>query len=121
MSSGQVAERFAAQPSVPAQASRSVTNPQDIGRPLGPLIAEYCAMYGPSWKPATARKHRDDFGRLLDWLAETGRPATTASLDFLTLAAYVTDLRGRPRVHGRWRGSPDVASGSRAIGHETLS
>ena len=91
-------------------------------RPLEPLIAEYSAMYGPSWKPATARKHRDDFGRLLEWLADTGRPATTASLDFLTLAAYVTDLRSRPRIHGVWRGAPDAASRSRAIGRpETLS
>lgn len=90
-------------------------------RPLGPLIAEYCAIYGPSWKPATARKHRDDFRRFLDWLVATEREATTASLDFLTLAAYVTDLRGRPRVHGVWRGSSDARARSATAPYETLS
>jgi hypothetical protein len=99
----------------PAQAVPSAMPSIPI-RPLEPLIAEYCAIYGPSWKPATARKHRDDFARLLRWLADTGRPATVASLDFLTLAAYVTDLRARPRIHGVWRGSPDAAWRSQAAG-----
>src|SRR5436190_12852828 len=106
MSSGSIAEPVVAQPSAPTHPSVSATNRQGIDRPLELLIAEYCAMYGSSWKPATARKHRDDFRRLLDWLVETGRPTSTASLDFLTLAAYVTDLRARPRGHGVWRGSP---------------
>ena len=74
---------------------------------LEPLVAEYCAIFGLSWKPATVRKHRDDSRRFTAWLTTTGPPCTTGSLDFLTLAAYVTDLRARPRVHGVWRGSPD--------------
>lgn len=96
--------------------------PDSIGKDLEPLIAEYCAIYGPSWKPATIRKHRDDFRRFLDWLAAEGRPATTQALDFLTLAGYVTDLRRRPRVHGVWRGSAGALERTKRLGHEeTLS
>jgi integrase len=111
MSSG-LAERRITDPSSVAAPVPSVGNHPEAGRPLEPLIAEYCAIYGPSWKPATQSKHRADFGRYLRWLAETGRPATTASLDFLTLAAYVTELRTRPRIHGVWRGAPDAAGRS---------
>jgi len=107
MSSGLVAERMAAHPSVP---DRTVVPSPDAGRPIEPLIAEYSAIYGPSWKPATARKHRDDYARLLLWLADTGRPATTASLDFLTLAAYVTELRSWTPNRGVPRGSSDASS-----------
>lgn len=97
-------------------------SPADTGRPLEPLIAEYCAMYGPSWKPATVRKHRDDYRRLLLWLAETGRPATTASLDFLTLAAYVTELRSWTPSRGVRRGSAVADSRRSAAGQpRTLS
>ena len=39
-------------------------------------------------------------------------PVTTASLDFLTLADYVTDLRARPKVSGVWRGTPDALARS---------
>ncbi len=102
MSSGLVAERIADPPSV---ATQPPVGPV-AGRELAPLIAEYSAIYGPSWKPATVRKHRDDYRRLLDWLTETGRPTTTASLDFLTLAAYVTELRS-------WTPSRGVARGTR--------
>jgi site-specific recombinase XerD len=111
----------------PAKASapldvRATIAPAIGWRPLEPLIAEYTAMYGPSWKPVTARKHRDDFRRLLDWLAATGREATTASLDFLTLAAFVTELRTRPRIAGVWRGAADAPQRSAALGRgETLS
>jgi site-specific recombinase XerD len=122
MSTGLAVEPVAAPQSVPAPTSLWAPDPLDPGRPLEPLIAEYSAIYGPSWKSATARKHRDDFSRLLRWLAETGRPVTTTSLDFLTLAAYVTDLRRRSRIHGVWRGSPDAARRSEAAGQpETLS
>src|SRR5438445_234280 len=122
MSTGLTAEPAVAPPSVPALSSLPAPDALDPGRALAPLIAEYTAIYGPSWKSATARKHRDDFGRLLRWLAATGRPATTTSLDFLTLAAFVTDLRRRPRIHGVWRGSPDAARRSGASGpDETLS
>lgn len=90
----------------------SVIDPSTSGRhaasALEPLIAEYSAIYGPSWKPATVRKHRDDYARFVAWLVTTGRPTTTDSLDFLTLAAYVTELRTRPRIHGVWKGSVRV-------------
>jgi integrase/recombinase XerC len=122
MSSGFAVETVAAPPSVPRLTSPVAGDALDNGRALEPLIAEYSAIYGPSWKPATARKHRDDFARFLRWLAETGRPATTTSLDFLTLAAYVTDLRRRPRVHAVWRGSPDAVRRSQPADRpETLS
>jgi site-specific recombinase XerD len=92
------------------------------GRPLEPLIAEYSAIYGPSWKPVTARQYRDDFERYLDWLRATGRPVTTTSFDFLTLAAFVSELRTRPKISGVWRGSADAREQSHAIGQtETLS
>jgi integrase len=76
--------------------------------PLRPLIAEYTATFGSTWAPVTRRKHADDFARLLDWLEARDLPITTASLDFMTLVDYVTDLRSRPKVSGVWRGAPDA-------------
>jgi integrase/recombinase XerD len=40
----------------------------------------------------------------------------TASLDFLTLSDYVTDLRSRPKVSGVWRGAPNALARSLTIG-----
>src|ERR1035437_4227688 len=57
--------------------------------PLRPLIAEYTATFGSTWRPVTRRKHQDDFARLIAWLTENGKPVTTASLDFPTLVDYV--------------------------------
>ena len=85
-------------------------------KPLGPLVATYTALYGASWRPLTCAKHAADFRRFLDWLDDTGRPATTASLDLATLAAYVNDLRSRPRVTGVWRGARDAPARSLAMG-----
>ena len=53
--------------------------------PLRPLIAEYTATFGSTWRPVTRRKHADDFARLIAWLEANGLPVTTASLDFMTL------------------------------------
>src|SRR5665811_2596179 len=66
--------------------------------PLRPLIAEYTATFGSTWRPVTRRKHRDDFARLLGWLEANGLPVTTASLDFMTLVDYVGYPRIRPKV-----------------------
>ena len=77
-------------------------------RALGPLIAEYTATFGSTWRPVTRRKHRDDFARFIDWLEARDHPVTTASLDFATLVSYVEDLRTRPKVSGVWRGGPDA-------------
>jgi integrase len=85
-------------------------------RPLGPLIAEFTATFGAAWSPVTRRKHGDDFERFGRWLDATGRPATTASLDFLTLVAYVAELRARPKVSGVWRGTHDALARSLAAG-----
>ncbi len=91
-------------------------------RPLEPLIAEYTATFGSTWRPVTRRKHRDDFARYLAWLETNGRPVTTASLDFATLVAFVEDLRTRPKVSGVWRGSPDALGRSLQAGPvQTLS
>ncbi|MFI5040402.1 MAG: tyrosine-type recombinase/integrase, partial [Acidimicrobiales bacterium] len=79
--------------------------------PLRPLIAEYTATFGSTWRPVTRRKHADDFARFIAWLESTGLAVTTDGLDFLTLVAYVSDLRSRPKVSGVWRGGPD------ALGH----
>src|SRR5665647_2868357 len=68
--------------------------------PLRPLIAEYTATFGSTWRPVTRRKHRDDFARLIAWLTANGKPVTTASLDFMTLVDYVGYLRVRPKVSG---------------------
>ena len=73
-------------------------------RQLRPLIAEYTATFGSTWRPATRRKHQADFARFMTWLEAHGRPTTTASLDFPTLVDYVEDLRVRPKVSGVWRG-----------------
>jgi integrase len=90
--------------------------------PLRPLIAEYTATFGSTWAAVTRRKHRDDFARLVDWLEARGLPVTTASLDFMTLVDYVTDLRARPKVSGVWRGSADALARSIAAGPmQTLS
>src|SRR5438046_419628 len=64
----------------------------DGARPLVGLIAEYTAIFGPSWSTATRRKHADDFRRYLNWLSKNRLPETTASLDFATLTRYVDDL-----------------------------
>ena len=90
--------------------------------PLRPLIAEYTATFGSTWAAVTRRKHADDFARLLDYLEAHDLPITTASLDFMTLVDYVTDLRTRPKVSGVWRGSPDALGRSLAAGPvQTLS
>jgi integrase len=86
---------------------------------LEPLIAEFTAVCGAGWGPVTRRKHAADFGRFVAWLSATARPVTTAALDLPTLAAYVAELRARPKVTGVWRGRPDalartLAAGSRA-------
>jgi integrase len=90
--------------------------------PLRPLIAEYTATFGSTWRPVTRRKHADDFARLVAWLTENRLPVTTASLDFMTLVDYVGYLRVRPKVSGVWRGAPDALG--RSLRHapvETLS
>src|ERR1039457_5172692 len=90
--------------------------------PLRPLIAEYTATFGSTWRPVTRRKHADDFARLIAWLTANGLPLTTASLDFPTLVDYVGYLRIRPKVSGVWRGGPDALG--RSLRHapvETLS
>jgi hypothetical protein len=74
--------------------------------PLRPLIAEYTATFGSTWRPVTRRKHADDFARLVTWLEAGGKPVTTSSLDFMTLVDYVGYLRIRPKVSGVWRGGP---------------
>jgi integrase len=90
--------------------------------PLRPLIAEYTATFGSTWRPVTRRKHADDFARLVAWLEANGKPVTTASLDFMTLVDYVGYLRVRPKVSGVWRGGPDALG--RSLRHapvQTLS
>ena len=90
--------------------------------PLRPLIAEYTATFGSTWRPVTRRKHRDDFARLIAWLEANGKPVTTGSLDFMTLVDYVGYLRVRPKVSGVWRGAPDALG--RSLRHapvQTLS
>jgi integrase len=90
--------------------------------PLQPLIAEYTATFGSTWRPVTRRKHADDFARLIAWLTANGLPVTTASLDFMTLVDYVGYLRVRPKVSGVWRGAPDALG--RSLRHapvQTLS
>ena len=90
--------------------------------PLRPLIAEYTATFGSTWRPVTRRKHADDFARLVAWLEANGKPVTTASLDFMTLVDYVGYLRVRPKVSGVWRGGPDALGRSlRHASVQTLS
>jgi integrase len=78
--------------------------------PLEPLVAEFTATCGFDWNPVTRRKHAADFARFLAWLGATGRPTTTASFDLPSLAAYVGDLRSRPKVTAVWRGTPGAAA-----------
>jgi len=107
---------------VPVFRGRRVLTDSLPALPLRPLIAEYTATFGSTWAPVTRRKHRDDFARLVDYLEAHDLPVTTASLDFMTLVDYVTDLRSRPKVAGVWRGAPDALGRSLAAGPiETLS
>jgi integrase len=110
-------------PPPPAAIARRGSRPDaPPALPLAPLIAEYTATFGSTWAPVTRRKHRDDFARFTDWLEAKGLPGTTASLDFLTLVDYVTDLRSRPKVTGVWRGAPDALARSLRRGpSQTLS
>jgi integrase len=85
-------------------------------RPLAPLIAEYTAVFGSTWSLVTRRKHRDDYARLLDWLAANNLLATTASLDFSVLIRFVDELRNRPKITGVWRGAPDARARSLMMG-----
>jgi integrase len=92
------------------------------GLPLGPLVAEYSATFGSTWRAVTRRKHADDYARFLAWLEAKGLPSTTSSLDFPTLVGYVSELRARPKVRGVWRGGPDALGRSlRAGPAQTLS
>jgi integrase len=105
---------------MPSRRATAAGDPEPL--PLRPLIAEFSATFGVGWGPVTRRKHRDDFARFLAWLERSGIEATTAALEFLTLAAYVEDLRRRPKVTGVWRGTPDALVRSLAAGSaETLS
>ena len=89
---------------------------------LTDLIAEYTATFGTTWRPVTRRKHRDDFARFLAWLDASTRPSTTASFDYPTLAAFVSELRGRCKITGVGRGHPDARAMVLAAGStETLS
>ena len=91
-------------------------------QPLPPLIAEFTATFGSTWRPVTRRKHADDFRRFTVWLETSGLPVTTASLDFMTLVRYVEYLRHRPKVTGVWRGDPDALGRSlRQAPVQTLS
>jgi integrase/recombinase XerD len=91
-------------------------------QPLPPLIAEFTATFGATWRPVTQRKHADDFRRFTVWLETNGLPVTTASLDFMTLVRYVEYLRSRPKVTGVWRGDPDALGRSLRQGPvQTLS
>ncbi len=102
------------------QRAREVQETEPLS--LRPMIAEYTATFGIGWGPVTRRKHRDDFERFLAWLEATGLEPTTEALSFKTLAAYVDELRHRPKVRGVWRGSPDARARSLAAGpSETLS
>jgi len=93
-----------------------------LDRPLLPLIAAYTSVFGSTWRPATKRKHRDDFARFTGWLEAHDRATTIASLDFATLVEFVDDLRSRPKVTGVWRGDPRAVAASIAGGStDTLS
>jgi integrase/recombinase XerD len=85
-------------------------------RSLASLIAEYTAIFGPGWRPVTARKHRDDYARFLGWLRQEDRPGTVEALSFEVLLAYVSWLRSRPKVSGVWRGDPDALARAAARG-----
>jgi hypothetical protein len=109
-------------PSAWTALGRSPTRDRLPALPLRPLIAQYTAIFGSAWAPVTRRKHADDFARFTHYLVANGLPVTTASLDFLTLADYVSDLRTRPKVSGVWRGTPNALGRSLVAGPtQTLS
>src|SRR5450759_2922288 len=85
--------------------------------PLDAAIDEYKAVFSPAWKPGTLSNYRCEFRSFRDWIAAEGRPATTASLDFPTLLAYVAHLKAKPAVRGVWRGDPDAVA--RAVAAST--
>ena len=99
---------------MPQRRARGSPGPEPL--PLVPLVAEFSATFGVAWSPVTRRKHRDDFARFLAWLVHSRIEPTTDALGFLTLAAYVEDLRARPKVSGVWRGGTDALARSLAAG-----
>jgi integrase len=74
--------------------------------PLSVAMEEYKAVFSPDWKHRTLAKYDAEFRDFLAWLLLERRPATTASLDFATLLAYVGFLKAKPAVRGIWRGDP---------------
>ncbi len=89
--------------------------------PLEGLFAEYVANFEGGWKQSTKDKYDSDFRRLLDWLSETCRPVTTASLGFPTLVAFVGVLKARPAVRGVWRGDRSTVAAATQTSATTLS
>lgn len=106
--------RFGLVESAPAATSGPAVAPPrgSAARPLRPLIAEYTATYGSTWRPVVQRKHRGDFARFTGWLEEHELPVTTESLDFLTLVDFVAWLRARPKITGVWRGDSEARARS---------
>jgi hypothetical protein len=80
--------------------------------PLEAVMAEYTANLSAGWKPKTKVHYQANFTTLLNWLRETGRPTTSASLDFRTLLEFGNHLRSQPAARGVWRG--DHAAVARA-------
>lgn len=83
---------------------------QTTYEPLDAAIEEYIAVFSSDWKPKTLTKYRAEFRDFPAWLGVTGRLATTASLDFATLLAYVGYLKAKPAVRGVWRGDAEAVA-----------
>ena len=85
--------------------------------PLDTAIDEYMAVFSPDWKPRTLSNYTSEFRSFRAWIAAEGRPATTASLDFPTLLAYVAHLKAKPAARGVWRGNREAVA--RAVAAST--
>jgi integrase len=89
--------------------------------PLEAAIEEYVAIFTGDWSPKTLRKYEDAFRDFLAWLDAEQRPATTASLEFGTLLAYVAHQKAKPVVRGVWRGDREAVEAARLNNGERRS
>ncbi len=81
--------------------------------PVGEVYQHLLSLLGSSVmvgsRSSVHARHSDKVaGRLRVTESLAVHTATTASLDLLTLAAYVADLRTRPKCTGVWKGAPDA-------------
>lgn len=89
--------------------------------PMDAAIAEYFATFETSWKEKTRQKYEAELRSLCEWLTASGRPLTTASLDFANLLQYVAYLKEKPVARGVWRGDAAAREAATDLSRRSLN